>query len=459
MSNATTTNCSADDVIGESSDDILAKYAAKKPTTSENQLSTSDQVILHHQCSSSTSGGGGNDVPETEEDMANDSSDGGAIAAGGERLHLAGNIEDTDAFRDAKRKLRLMLPEADLSLLASLPSFSTNCQHRSADNTTNNNLLVCVIRVQLAEALNLQDRDLVAKLHETLRCLELFDAQGCRKLVRALREDYKNRSPYLSYLIRCRQGLLATLAHQERLLKRLQADKSVCTTYLVTVVIRAFLQKQEMQLQRFKAQFKATPAPDEKAEQLTLFLAQLMSQLESDSSKICTLLEPHRDLCETTVERSVFSLIYQHAMYPNGNADQERDAIFAENIRKLASQISPDHPDLRIPERYRYEQPWPSAQAEIRRLAAFKTPRDKVACVQRCVKTIINLLSLASGKSSAADDLVPVMVFVVIKANPAALFSTVQYVNSFIREMGGGEEEYAWRTFEAAINFINTMIQ
>jgi hypothetical protein len=39
-------------------------------------------------------------------------------------------------------------------------------------------------------------------------------------LNRSLREDYKRRSPYLSYLVRCRQGLLTTLAHQERILMR-----------------------------------------------------------------------------------------------------------------------------------------------------------------------------------------------------------------------------------------------
>ena len=76
---------------------------------------------------------------------------------------------------------------------------------------------------------------------------------------------------------------------------------------------------------------------------------------------------------------------------------------------------------------YHYEHPWPSAQAEIRRLAAYKTPQDKVACVVRCSQTIMNLLSLASSKSvPAADDFVPVMVFVIIKANPPSLLSTVQ---------------------------------
>jgi len=78
------------------------------------------------------------------------------------------------------------------------------------------NELVAFLQLQLAEAINLQDRSLIAHLHETLRCVRLFNDDGCRKLFKSLREDYQKRSPYIAYLIRCRQGLLSTLAHLDR---------------------------------------------------------------------------------------------------------------------------------------------------------------------------------------------------------------------------------------------------
>lgn len=78
------------------------------------------------------------------------------------------------------------------------------------------NELVAFLQLQLAEAINLQDRALIAHLHETLRCVRLFNDEGCRKLFKSLREDYQKRSPYIAYLIRCRQGLLSTLAHLDR---------------------------------------------------------------------------------------------------------------------------------------------------------------------------------------------------------------------------------------------------
>ena len=116
------------------------------------------------------------------------------------------------------------------------------------------------------------------------------------------------------------------------------------------------------------------------------------------------------------------------------------------------------HRDLRVGKQYHYEAPWPSAQAELGQLAAFKTPKDKVACVVRCCQTIMNLLSL-SAKSSvpAADDFLPVLVFVIVKANPPSALSTVQYVESFYGNRVSGEDHYWWMQFVAAIEFIKTM--
>ena len=70
----------------------------------------------------------------------------------------------------------------------------------------------------------------------------------------------------------------------------------------------------------------------------------------------------------------------------------------------------------------------------------------------------MNLLSLANEHSvPAADDFMPVLIFVLIKANPASLLSTVQYVNSFYEKRLQGEENYWWMQFSSAIEFIKNM--
>ena len=38
--------------------------------------------------------------------------------------------------------------------------------------------LVYLLKAQLAEAVNLQNKDLVTRLHEVIRCIKLFDADG-----------------------------------------------------------------------------------------------------------------------------------------------------------------------------------------------------------------------------------------------------------------------------------------
>lgn len=87
------------------------------------------------------------------------------------------------------------------------------------------------------------------------------------------------------------------------------------------------------------------------------------------------------------------------------------------HIDKLSRLITPAHPLLRIPHEYRVEAPWPFAQQQIAYISAYKTPREKVQCVVRCITSIMNLLQMASSRSPAADDLVPVLIFVVIKVS------------------------------------------
>ena len=52
--------------------------------------------------------------------------------------------------------------------------YGSNNPFRSLGNKKDNDL-VAFLKVQLAEAINLQDKDLVAQLHETIRCLTPFD--------------------------------------------------------------------------------------------------------------------------------------------------------------------------------------------------------------------------------------------------------------------------------------------
>jgi hypothetical protein len=56
--------------------------------------------------------------------------------------------------------------------LLSLQELSENVEEGRRDG---NNDILYLLRIMLAQALNQQDRNLVAQLHETIRCVSLFD--------------------------------------------------------------------------------------------------------------------------------------------------------------------------------------------------------------------------------------------------------------------------------------------
>ncbi|KAM8934867.1 GTPase-activating protein and VPS9 domain-containing protein 1 isoform 2-T2 [Pelodytes ibericus] len=363
--------------------------------------------------------------------------------------------ESAFSYRDAKKKLRMALCSADS---VAFPMLSHSTRNGLPDhNDPEENEIVCFLKVQLAEAINLQDKNLMAQIQETMRCVSRFDSRTCSKILVSIAEDYRKRASYIAYLTRCRQGLQGTQAHLERLLQRVLRDKEVSTRYFTTVCVRLLLESKEKKIQEFIQDFQKLTAADDKTAQVEEFLQSLYGAMAQDVIWQNASEEQLQD-AQTAIERSVMNRIFKLAFYPNQDADVLRDQVLHEHIQRLSKVVTANHRALQIPEVYLREAPWPSAQAEIRTISAYKTPRDKVQCILRMCSTIMNLLSLANEYSvPGADDFVPVLVFVLIKANPPCLLSTVQYINNFYTNRLGGEESYWWMQFTAAVEFIKTI--
>ncbi|RZC35393.1 GTPase-activating protein and VPS9 domain-containing protein 1, partial [Asbolus verrucosus] len=164
------------------------------------------------------------------------------------------------------------------------------------------------------------------------------------------------------------------------------------------------------------------------------------------------------DVIKITLERCIMSKIYKYALYPNGDGDRDRDHVLYQHIEKLSNIISPDHKDLMIHKMFLREMPWIPAQDALKGMSAYRTPRDKVSCVVHCAKCIMDLLSFSQNAgSTTADDFTPVLVYVIIRVNPADLLSTIQFVNSFYQNQIDGEELYWWTQFCSAVEYIKTM--
>ena len=91
-------------------------------------------------------------------------------------------------------------------------------------------------------------------------------------------------------------------------------------------------------------------------------------------------------------------------------------------------------------------------------LLAFQSPRGKLHCVVQSCKILISLLQYAKcGDPPGADDLFPVLVYTLIKANPPSLLSTIQYVRNFAEARLVGEDAYWWAQFSTAVEFTKTL--
>lgn len=357
---------------------------------------------------------------------------------------------DTASINDIKKKLRLVFGSVDLLYIpqpATLTADSPN---------DNENELVKYLKVLLSNASRLDSIDSVA-IRETIRCVKPFSNNACQELLRSVLDDYDRRSTYMKDLVEFHQRLLIVSFRLENVLHHIERDKLICNHNLVTLFVGQYMEQKERSVQFFIRKFQSINAADEKTQLVEKFLNLLYNALENDSNWH-RATQDQIDHARRIIERHIMTQIYWSAFYPNGEADVHRDKVLHEHMKKLSKIINVDHKDLRIPKVYHSEYPWPSAQAEIEVINSCKAARDKISCVVKCCKTIMTLLSIADEKHSpSADDLMPVLVFVVIQTNPNSLLSTVQYVNSFYEKHFHGEQAYWWTQFCSAIEFIKTM--
>ncbi|URD73631.1 Oxysterol-binding protein [Musa troglodytarum] len=99
------------------------------------------------------------------------------------------------------------------------------------------------------------------------------------------------------------------------------------------------------------------------------------------------------------------------------------------------------------------------AQKELQKINMYKAPRDKLVCILNCCKVINNLLLNASITSNenppGADEFLPVLIYVTIKANPPQLHSNLLYIQRYRRQSRlVSEAAYFFTNILSAESFI-----
>ncbi|KAL4896713.1 hypothetical protein BDV59DRAFT_171301 [Aspergillus ambiguus] len=136
--------------------------------------------------------------------------------------------------------------------------------------------------------------------------------------------------------------------------------------------------------------------------------------------------------------------------------DIERDDVLAQKMR-IYSWVREEHLDI-TPVSAHGRRFLNLAQQEILKINGYRAPRDKVICILNCCKVIFGLLRNTKKADTSADAFVPLLIYVVLQANPEHLVSNIQYILRFRnQDKLGGEAGYYLSSLSGAIQFIETL--
>ncbi|KAG8755584.1 hypothetical protein FRC12_010847 [Ceratobasidium sp. 428] len=97
------------------------------------------------------------------------------------------------------------------------------------------------------------------------------------------------------------------------------------------------------------------------------------------------------------------------------------------------------------------------AQQEMNKIDHYKAPRDKLICILNSCKVIFGLIRHLQG-DGGADSFIPLLIFVLIRANPEHLLSNIEYINRFRRASKlQSEAGYYLSSLMGAVSFVETM--
>ncbi|KAK3230760.1 hypothetical protein Dsin_002641 [Dipteronia sinensis] len=140
--------------------------------------------------------------------------------------------------------------------------------------------------------------------------------------------------------------------------------------------------------------------------------------------------------------------------------DVKCDEELYEKMALVQQFIRPENLD--ITPTFQNETSWLLAQKELQKINMYKAPRDKLLCILSCCKVINNLLfnaSIASNENPpGADEFLPVLIYVTIKANPPQLHSNLLYIQRYRSQSRlVAEAAYFFTNMLSAESFISNI--
>eukprot|EP00112_Aurelia_sp_Birch-Aquarium-sp1_P002072 Seg1225.12 transcript_id=Seg1225.12/GoldUCD/mRNA.D3Y31 product="Rab5 GDP/GTP exchange factor" protein_id=Seg1225.12/GoldUCD/D3Y31 len=224
-----------------------------------------------------------------------------------------------------------------------------------------------------------------------------------------------------------------------------------------------------------------TPAVQGVADRCKRFIVRILSspQLSVDQqselvqdfyTKMAEDLQSHPALKETNadqlekmvdgIEKYIMTQIYKAVFSHPSTDDEQRDVKLQKVIRSF-QWVTEQHLDADIDmQNEEVQKLVEETQDCLLEMNTKRAPQDKLACIVDCSKCIFQILKLSSSEIAAsADDFLPCLIFVVLKANPTLLQSNIQYITRFCNsnKLMAGEAGYYFTNLCCAVSFIENL--
>lgn len=142
-----------------------------------------------------------------------------------------------------------------------------------------------------------------------------------------------------------------------------------------------------------------------------------------------------------------------------GERDEAQDAALSKRM-EILDFISPEALDVNPS--LRNDVVLNIAQDELRKMATFKSPGDKIACVVKCAQVIFSVLNLKRGADDTsrpgADDFLPIFIYVVLKSKVPYLYTNCEYIQNYHNPASlMSKAGYCFVNLRSAVEFVLTL--
>ncbi|XP_013199444.1 rab5 GDP/GTP exchange factor isoform X2 [Amyelois transitella] len=174
----------------------------------------------------------------------------------------------------------------------------------------------------------------------------------------------------------------------------------------------------------------------------------------------------HFNNVDADVKENIMDFVEKHAMSylhelpsvvfsPTGTDDERLDRAMSERIQQL-SWVGEAHLECKLDRNSATcRQLLYKAISELLGMDSAMSPGGKLRQVRRCCRHVLALC----GAPASADDLLPALIFTVLKANPPRLVSNINFVTRFCnaQRLMTGEGGYYFTNLCCAVSFIENM--